>query len=125
MHKKRKSELSLKTLVRLAPTVLILSGLSAMRPAAAQFVTFGTAQTISGVSDVSTSGTLVDAYNFGSSTTVNGVSFSSVSSKTGVGNLLISGGDYDYGSFGSSTSGTTFSNLDSSYQSLLTNRYSV
>ena len=114
--------MSLKILVRLAPTVLILSGLAALHPAAAQFITFGAAQTISGVSDVSTLGTLVDAYNFsGSSATVNGVLFSSMAFVKGTGNLSISGGDYEYKSFGSSTSGTAFNNLDGSYQSLLTN----
>ena len=104
------------------PSVLILSGLAALHPAAAQFITFGAAQTISGVSDVSTLGTLVDAYNFsGSSATVNGVLFSSMAFVKGTGNLSISGGDYEYKSFGSSTSGTAFNNLDGSYQSLLTN----
>jgi len=120
--------LSLKTLVRLAPTVLILSGLAAMRPAAAQFVVFGTAQTISGAGDVntagdvSTSGTLVDAYNFGSNTPiVNGTLFSAVTSKTGAGNLSIIGGNSEYGYYGAGGSSTTFGSLDSSYQSLLTN----
>ena len=114
--------MSLKTLVRLAPTVLILSGLAAVRPAAAQFITFGAAQTISGVSDVSTTGTLVDAYDFsGSSATVNGVSFSSMASVGGTGNLSIIGGDYEYGYYGAGGSSTTFGSLDSSYQSLLTN----
>ena len=118
--------MSLKILVRLAPSVLILSGLAAMHPAAAQFVTFGAAQTISGVSDVSTMGTLVDAYNFGSNTpTVNGVLFSAVTSTSGAGNLSISLPPPStaglYGSFGSSTPGTAFSNLDGSYRSLLTN----
>ena len=116
--------MSLKTLVRLAPTVLILSGLSAMRPAAAQFVTFGTAQTISGVSDVSTSGTLADAYNFGgTSATVNTVLFSSMNSTTGAGHLSISGADGGFfNGYGNNGTGTTaYSSLDSTYQSLITN----
>ena len=114
--------MSLKTLVRLAPTVLILSGLAALHPAAAQFVTFGAAQTISGAGDVSTTGTLVDAYDFsGSSATVNGVLFSSMASVGGTGNLSISGGDYEYGYYGKGGSSTTYGSLDSSYQNLLTN----
>ena len=116
--------MSLKTLVRLVPTVLILSGLSAMRPAAAQFVTFGTAQTISGVSDVSTSGTLADAYNFGgTSATVNTVLFSSMNSTTGAGHLSISGADGGFfNGYGNNGTGTTaYSSLDSTYQSLITN----
>ena len=120
--------MSLKTLVRLAPTVLILSGLAAMHPAAAQFITFGAAQTISGAGDVSTTGTLVDAYDFsGSSATVNGVLFSSMASVGGTGNLSISFPSTSTSTanfataFGSSTSGTAFSSLGGSYQNLLTN----
>ena len=123
MHKKRKSELSLKTLVRLAPTVLILSGLAAVRPAAAQFITFGAAQTISGVSDVSTSGTLVDAYKFngGSAITVNNVTFNGTAN-AGSGNLSISGvTGGSFGGYGGGTSGTAYGNLDGTYQSLITN----
>ena len=48
--------------VRLTTRVFILSGLAAVRPAAAQFVTFGPAQTITGVTDASTSGSRVAAY---------------------------------------------------------------
>ena len=116
--------MSLKTLVRLAPTVLILSGLAALHPAAAQFVTFGAAQTISGVSDVSTSGTLADAYNFGgTSATVNTVLFSSMNSTTGAGHLSISGADGGFfNGYGNNGTGTTaYSSLDSTYQSLITN----
>jgi len=113
--------MSLKALARLAPSVLVLSGLAAL-PAAAQFVTFGAAQTISGAGDVSTTGTLVDAYNFGGNTpTVDTVPFSSVTSITGSGHLSISGADNEYGGFGTGGSGTAFNGLDNSYQSLLTN----
>lgn len=114
--------MSLKILVRLAPTVLILSGLAAMHPAAAQFVTFGAAQTIAGISDVSTTGTLVDAYDFsGSSATVNGVLFSSMAFASGAGHLTVSGADSEYGYFGTGGSSTTYGSLDSSYRNLLTN----
>ena len=119
--------MSLKTLIRLAPTVLILSGLAAMRPAAAQFVVFGTAQTISGAGDVntagdvSTSGTLVDAYNFGSNTPiVNGTLFSAVTTVGGTGNLSIIGANNFYNGFGISTS-NPFNGLGTDYKSLLTN----
>ena len=110
-----------KTLIRLVPTVLILSGLAALHPAAAQFVTFGAAQTISGASDVSTAGiSSVAAYNFnsGGATTVNGVTFNPTSN-TGSGSLSISGAGSQYGGFGSGS--PAFSNLDSSYKNLLTN----
>ena len=112
--------MSLKTLVRLAPTVLILSGLAAMRPAAAQFVTFGAAQTIFSASDVSTDGTSVAAYNFnsGGATTVNGTTFNPTLN-TGSGNLSISGAGSYYGGYGSGS--PAFSNLDSSYKNLITN----
>lgn len=118
--------MSLKTLVRLAPTVLILSGLAAMRPAAAQFITFGAAQTISKYTNVSTAGTLVDAYKFGSSyTSVNGVLFSPMTSSIGSGHLSISvpptSTDSEYQYFGSTTPGNTFSNLATVYKNLLTN----
>ncbi len=111
--------MSLKTLVGLAPSILVLSGLTAM-PAAAQFVTFGAAQTISGISDVSTTGTSVAAYNFnnGSATTVNGVTFNPISS-TGSGNLSFSSTPNQYGGFGSGS--PAFGSLDSSYKNLLTN----
>ena len=109
-----------KTLIRLVPSVLLLSGLAALHPAAAQFVTFGPAQTISGDSDISTAGTSVAAYNFnsGGATTVNGVTFNPTSN-TGSGNLSISGAGSQYGSFGSGS--PAFSNLTSSYQNLLKN----
>ena len=114
--------MSVKTLIRLVPSVLLLSGLAALHPAAAQFVTFGAAQTISSVSDVSNSGTFVDAYNFGgTSATVNGVSFSSMTSTTGAGHLTVSGADSFFNGFGLGGSGTAYNGLDSSYQSLLTN----
>ena len=113
-------ELSLKILVRLVPSVLLLSGLAALHPAAAQFVTFGPAQTISGDSNISTAGTSVAAYNFdsGGATTVNGVTFNPTPN-TGSGNLSISGAANQYNGFGSGSS--AFSNLTSSYQNLLTN----
>ena len=109
-----------KTLIRLIPSVLLLSGLAALHPAAAQFVTFGPAQTISSASDVSTTGGAVAAYNFdnGAATTVNGVTFSPASN-TGSGSLSISGANGQYGGFGSGS--PAFSSLSGSYQSLLTN----
>ena len=120
--------MSLKTLVRLAPTVLILSGLAAMHPAAAQFITFGAAQTISKYTDVSKTGTLVDAYNFGSSGIggpyINTVPFSAMTSLSGAGHLSISfpstSTDIEYQYFGSTTSGTTFNALAPVYKNLLT-----
>ena len=112
-----------KTLIRLVPSVLLLSGLAALHPAAAQFVTFGPAQTINTYTNVSTTGTLVDAYKFGSVfTSVNGVSFSPVNSISGAGHLSISVPSASTAAFAAtfgSTSGT-FSNLATVYKTLLT-----
>ncbi len=110
------------------PALAALIGLSlaATRPAAAQFIRFGTAQNISGASDVSTAGTPVSAYYFSggsTSTTVNGVAFTP-SQRTGGGNFSISvsgtgaqnnlNGGTTYGS-----SNAPYSNLPSTYQTLL------
>ncbi len=106
-----------KQTIRLMLAASAAAGLAAGQPAAAQFVTFGSAQTISAASDVSTSGTLVNAYTFGSSAvTVNGVAFAATPSNTGGGHLTISGADSEYGGFGYGNNVT-----DSRYQSLLTN----
>ena len=115
--------MSLKILVRFVPTVLILSGLAALHPAAAQFVTFGSAQKIAASTDVSNLGTFIAAYNFGSNTPlVNGVTFSPVTSTGGSGSLTVSGADNFYNGYsGTGGSGAAFNGLDSSYQSLLTN----
>ena len=115
--------MSLKILVRFVPSVLILSGLAALHPAAAQFVTFGSAQKIAASTDVSNLGTFIAAYNFGSNTPlVNGVTFSPVTSTGGSGSLTVSGADNFYNGYsGTGGSGAAFNGLDSSYQSLLTN----
>ncbi|MCE9630712.1 MAG: hypothetical protein K8S94_08380 [Planctomycetia bacterium] len=94
-------------------------------------ITWGSPQTVSGDSDVDTTGTLLYAFTFGGtasppSTTVNGVTFSPfripggiVTSAT-VGNVTISespGNLLAYNTFGSASA--PFSGLSSSYQSLL------
>jgi hypothetical protein len=70
---------ALHATVLAAVSAALLMGLTGQAHAAA--VTWGAAQNVSGVSNVSTAGTLVNAWNFGSAlgTTVNGVMFSGVS----------------------------------------------
>ncbi|MGA0286791.1 MAG: hypothetical protein ACO3QA_07125 [Phycisphaerales bacterium] len=92
-------------------------------------ITWQTAQTITGDSDVQTAGTLAYAYTFGSSavsaTTVNGVNFaafgiSPTQSPVTVGNLTLSESPgYLNPATGLGASGTPYTSLSAGYQSLL------
>ena len=93
-------------------------------------IVWSTPTTISGDSDVLTDGTLVGAFNFGDtgigSTTINGVAFQGLAFASGTASTVASGNfslHIGSGTFSAqSAAGTTnqpFSNLSSSYQSLL------
>lgn len=93
-------------------------------------ITWQTAQTISGDSDVNTGGSLVYAYNLGTSgvvsdTTVGGVTFaaagvsSSGSASFNNGNLIIQSSPSIYSQSNFGGSGAPYTSLGSSYQSLL------
>jgi hypothetical protein len=121
-------------LVRLAAASVVcaiaLLGTAQVR-AAVPPITWSAAQTVSGDSDVDTTGSFVYAFTFGGtaappSTTVNGVTFSPFTIPSGivtsatVGNVTISespGTLFGSNSFGSVSA--PFSGLSSSYQSLL------
>jgi hypothetical protein len=90
--------------------------------------TWGSPQNISGDSDVSTTGSLVDAYNIGStgvsSQTVNGVLFQSfavpnLSSGATSGNFAISGVSIQSSNTLGGSSSAPFTNLSSAYQAVL------
>ncbi len=94
-------------------------------------ITWGSASAISGDSDISTSGTFVAAYNFGttgvSDVTVGGITFTGVAFPTN-GSAFVSFGGYSVSSgasaFGATNSAATpgsapFNTLSSSYQDLL------
>lgn len=112
-------------------TAAVAAWQSAPVKAALPPIVWGSPQTVSGDSDVSTTGSLVYAFTFGgtsapSSATVNGVTFSPfripggiVTSAT-VGSVTISespGNLFAYNTFGSASA--PFSTLSSSYQTLL------
>jgi hypothetical protein len=92
-------------------------------------IAWGSAQNISGDSDVSTNGTLLYAYNFGTasvaSTTVNGVTFApfvvlDFGTTTTVGNVTITESpDFLYAYNTAGTSIAPFANLSSAYKALL------
>ena len=108
-----KSMKSLKTVVAL----LIIAGCASAWSVRAQ-ITFGTATTISGDSDVYTVGTLVYAYNLsGLTVTVNGVTFAGVTStgSLGSGDITLSGLAYNGGGFAAYGVGA----LSSAYQTVL------
>lgn len=112
-------------------TVAVAALQSAPVKAAPPPIVWGSPQTVSGDSDVSTTGSLVYAFTFGgtaapSSTTVNGVTFSPFTIPGGiitsatVGNVTLSespGTLFGSNLFG--TGSTPFSNLSSNYQTLL------
>jgi len=118
--------------IALAAILLSIATAAAGMSATAATITWGAAQNISGDSDVSTTGTLLYAYNFGpttvASTTINGVTFAPFALPTTtnppgvitVGSVSISEdpgqlyGDYVYGS-----STAPFSNLSADYKTLL------
>lgn len=106
--------------------VLCLSVALVLLPqlASAALITWGSATTISGDTDVSTSGTLVGAFNIGGtgvpSTTVNGVTFQSfVVGTTGgtAGNFALSGSGILINA--SDSTSPPFSNLSAAYKTLL------
>ena len=122
-------------LSRVSPILILAAmlalAISSAATAALPTIAWGSPQTVSGDSDVSTTGSLVYAFTFGgtaapSSATVNGVTFSPftipggiVTSAT-VGDVTISespGSLFASNSFGSASA--PFSNLSSDYQTLL------
>jgi len=104
----------------LAAGILGTFGVTALTSHAAT-VTWGAVTGITGDSNVSTAGTLVGAFNFnGSATTINGVAFQAFAitgNSNTVGNYTLSAG-FMYTS-GTGSAVAPFSNLSSSYQSLL------
>ena len=97
----------------LAGLVAALAPLSA----AAGGITWGSANTISVTNDVYTNGTALYAYA-GTATTVNGVTFTAVSSGTTWGNVSLAGlGAYAGNTFG--FAGSPFSTLPNSYSNVL------
>ena len=129
MNMPRRSFLHGSSLVILVAALAVAASTSAH--AALPPIVWGSPQTVSGDSDVSTTGSLVYAFTFGgtsapSSATVNGVTFSPftvpggiVTSAT-VGSVTISespGTLFAYNTFGSASA--PFSTLSSSYQTLL------
>lgn len=112
-------------------TAALAASSSAPVKAAPPPIVWGSPQTVSGDSDVSTTGSFVYAFTFGgptapSSATVNGVTFSPFTIPAGffqtvtVGNVTITespGSLFAYNTFGSTSA--PFSNLSSGYQTLL------
>jgi len=94
----------------------VLVAALAPQPAAAATITWGPATTISGDTDVAASGSALYAYA-GNGTTVNGVSFTQVSSGTTWGNVSLSG----FGSFYTAYTATAapFNTLPGEYQNAI------
>lgn len=129
----------MKANAKSSPRVLLTSGVSILialsltgtsRAVPQASITWGAAQNISGPSDVSTSGTLVGAFNLGltgvPSTTVNGITFSPFAITGGGGSGTVTNGNFSFffnSSQGSNTafgsSSAPFSALPSAYQALL------
>jgi len=123
----------LRTRARVPASLFLTLAAALTRPSATHAVpqisiTWGTAQNISGNSDVVTTGTLVYAYNFGaasvSSTTVNGVTFApfaiSGTGTTTVGSTSLTISSSDFASNSNFGSGSApYSGLSSAYQTLL------
>jgi hypothetical protein len=119
-----------KTTNLLLSVALLAIALSPQAAHAFATVTWGSAQNITGDSDVSTLGTLLYAYNAGDSgvtaTTVNGVTFSPYvfpsngSNTTTTGNVTFTESPDNLTNYNNLGSGLApFSNLTSNYQSLL------
>ncbi|MGI9176233.1 MAG: hypothetical protein ACR2IT_00050 [Pirellulales bacterium] len=120
---------------RLAPFLMLTAAVAVLHSAPVQAappqIVWGSPQTVSGDSDVSTTGSLVYAFTFGgtaapSSATVNGVTFSpfripgGIITSATVGNVTLSespGTLFAYNTFGSASA--PFSNLSSNYKTLL------
>lgn len=125
--------MKLHSLLTHSPRAALLGAITLVATAAtgdAALITWGAAQNITGDSDVSTNGTLVDAFNVGTlselSATVNGVTFAAfgvplaVTPTVTVGNYTVSVSGGNLGSqvnFGSASA--PFTSLSASYQSLL------
>jgi predicted secreted protein len=103
-----------------AVTVTALALSSAVDPAKAAVINWGSPVTISGTTDIDTVGTLFQASNFaGSATTVNGVLFDAFNVANGtVGNIGITGGQL-ITAFGEGGPLTAYGSLPSAYQELL------
>jgi len=105
-----------------AVTVTALALSSAVDPAKAAVINWGSPVTISGTTDIDTVGTLFQASNFaGSATTVNGVLFDAFNVASGngtVGNIGITGGQ-NITAFGEGGPATAYGSLPSAYQELL------
>ena len=105
-----------------AVTVTALALSSAIDPAKAAVINWGSPVTISGTTDIDTVGTLFQASNFaGSATTVNGVLFDAFNVTNGngtVGNISITGGG-NITTFGEGGPLTAYGSLPSAYQELL------
>jgi hypothetical protein len=103
-----------------AVTVTALALSSAVDPAKAAVINWGSPVTISGTTDIDTVGTLFQASNFaGSATTVNGVLFDAFNVASGtVGNIGITGGQL-ITAFGEGGPSTAYGSLPSEYQELL------
>ena len=131
MKKPMLSFARLRRVVFIVGVAALLGSLAVSVQAALPPIVWGSPQTVSGDSDVDTTGSLVYAFTFGGtsappSTTVNGVTFSPFTIPSGiitsatVGNVTISespGTLFGSNSFGSASA--PFSGLSSSYQSLL------
>jgi len=103
-----------------AVTVTALALSSAIDPAKAAVINWGSPVTISGTTDIDTVGTLFQASNFaGSATTVNGVLFDAFNVASGtVGNIGITGSQL-ITAFGEGGPATAYGSLPSEYQELL------
>jgi hypothetical protein len=97
----------------------------AAQQARAATITWGTATTISGDTDVSTVGTFLGAYSLNAGGgTINGVTFTSNSSGTLGSNFTFSTAGTGYNSFGGNAN--PYNGLSTAYKTLLTNdRYGI
>ncbi len=82
-------------------------------------VTLGAATTISGVTDVNTSGTLKYAYTWGTADTVNGVAFTATSSTTAAGSDITLANYATYNGTAYNSSSSPFNGLNSHYKNIL------
>lgn len=119
----------MKMNLHLVSSVLVALGMAAASSHAA-VITWQAPTTITGVTDVSTTGTLDRAYNMtnqtGNSVTVNGVNFAAfgVTSNTAtsltIGNTTIASSSGNlFSGLGNGSASTPFSSLNASYQTLL------
>ena len=98
-------------------SVLASIGLACLTSSHASVITWGTAQNISGDSDVATNGTFNRAYIFGNIPwTVNGVTFGSFTGNVSGDTMSFPNQD---GAFGDGVPGTPYRSLSNEYQNLL------